>query len=181
MDEFVLFALKSKKANKTNSFVYFLGESTACQSAFIWFYLTFIGLTKNSSRSIIDVILMTKTRLKWTLYWSKIEILKNAYKKTWTKIFFFFHRKCSWKFELKISPEISHIFNWWILVCTIGCVKECSLLGWPQFCKFGKSPAYFGFNFKDGFRRNDLSILWMLTPPESFLCVKNDISKDRLL
>ena len=37
-NEFVLFAVKSKKANKTNSFVRFLGESTAHQSAFgfIW-------------------------------------------------------------------------------------------------------------------------------------------------
>ena len=33
-NEFVLFAVKSKKANKTNSFDCFLGESTACQSAF---------------------------------------------------------------------------------------------------------------------------------------------------
>ena len=120
--------------------------------------------------NILEGSLMTKkTRLKWTLHQSK----------TWIKNLF--QRKCSWKFELKISPEISHIFNWRILVCTIGCVKECSSLGWPQFCKFGKSPAYFGFNFKDGFRRNDLSILWMLTPPESFLCVKNDSSKDRFL
>ena len=40
MDEFVLLAVKSKKANKTNSnlSVHFLGESTTCQSAygFIW-------------------------------------------------------------------------------------------------------------------------------------------------
>ena len=33
-NEFVLFAVKSKKANKTNSFLHFLGESTARQSAF---------------------------------------------------------------------------------------------------------------------------------------------------
>ena len=33
-NEFILFAVKSKKANKTNSFVRFLGESTARQSAF---------------------------------------------------------------------------------------------------------------------------------------------------
>ena len=33
-DEFVLFAVKSKKANKSNSSVRFLGESTARQSAF---------------------------------------------------------------------------------------------------------------------------------------------------
>ena len=35
---FDLFAVKSKKANKTNSFVHFLGESTARKSAFgfIW-------------------------------------------------------------------------------------------------------------------------------------------------
>ena len=37
-NEFVLFAVKSKKANKTNSFVHFLWESMAHQSAFgfIW-------------------------------------------------------------------------------------------------------------------------------------------------
>ena len=33
-DEFDLFAVKSKKANKTNLSVRFLGESMACQSAF---------------------------------------------------------------------------------------------------------------------------------------------------
>ena len=33
-NKFVLFAVKSKKANKTNSFVRFLGESTARQFAF---------------------------------------------------------------------------------------------------------------------------------------------------
>ena len=33
MNKFVLFAVKSKKANKRNSFVCFLGESTARQSA----------------------------------------------------------------------------------------------------------------------------------------------------
>ena len=33
-NEFVLFAVKSKKANKTNLLVCFLGESTARQSAF---------------------------------------------------------------------------------------------------------------------------------------------------
>ena len=37
-NEFVLFAMKSNKANKTNLFVHFLGESTVRQSAFgfIW-------------------------------------------------------------------------------------------------------------------------------------------------
>ena len=34
MDEFDLFALKTKKANKTNSSIRFLGESMARQSAF---------------------------------------------------------------------------------------------------------------------------------------------------
>ena len=34
MDEFDLFAVKSKKANKTNWFVRFLGESMGRQSAF---------------------------------------------------------------------------------------------------------------------------------------------------
>ena len=33
-NEIVLFALKSKKANQTNSFIRFLGESMARQSAF---------------------------------------------------------------------------------------------------------------------------------------------------
>ena len=33
-NEFVLFAVKSKKANKTNLFLRFLGKSTACQSVF---------------------------------------------------------------------------------------------------------------------------------------------------
>jgi hypothetical protein len=40
MDEFVLFAFLLFKANKSNSSVRFLGESTARQSAF-QFYLTF--------------------------------------------------------------------------------------------------------------------------------------------
>ena len=35
-----MFAVKSKKAKKTNLSVRFLGESMACQSGF-WFYLTF--------------------------------------------------------------------------------------------------------------------------------------------
>ena len=41
INEFVLFAKKSEKANKTNSFVRFLGESTAHQSAFgfLWPFL----------------------------------------------------------------------------------------------------------------------------------------------
>ena len=34
MNEFVLFAVKSKKANKKNSFIHFLCESMARQSAF---------------------------------------------------------------------------------------------------------------------------------------------------
>ena len=33
-DEFDLFAMNSKKANKTNLSICFLGESMACQSAF---------------------------------------------------------------------------------------------------------------------------------------------------
>ena len=41
MKKFVLFAFLLFKANKTNSFVCFLGESTARQSCF-WFYLIFI-------------------------------------------------------------------------------------------------------------------------------------------
>ena len=38
-DEFVLFTFLLFMANKTNSSVCFLGESTVCQSAF-WYYLT---------------------------------------------------------------------------------------------------------------------------------------------
>ena len=40
-DEFVLFAFLLFMANKSNSSVHFLGEATARQSAF-WFYFTFI-------------------------------------------------------------------------------------------------------------------------------------------
>ena len=39
-DEFVLFAFSLFEVNESNSSVRFLGETTACQSAF-WFYLTF--------------------------------------------------------------------------------------------------------------------------------------------
>ena len=39
-DEFVLFAFLLFTANKSNSSIRFLGESTGRQSAF-WFYLTF--------------------------------------------------------------------------------------------------------------------------------------------
>ena len=47
MDEFVLFPFLLFTANKSNSSVRFLGESTACQSAF-QFYLTFSdGLGKS--------------------------------------------------------------------------------------------------------------------------------------
>ena len=42
-DKFVLFAFLLFTANKSDSFVRFLGESTSCKSAF-WFYLTFISL-----------------------------------------------------------------------------------------------------------------------------------------
>ena len=42
-DEFVLFAFLLFTANKSNSSVRFLGESTALQAAF-WFYLTFSKL-----------------------------------------------------------------------------------------------------------------------------------------
>ena len=45
MDEFVLFAVLLFMANKSNSSVRFLGESTALQSAF-WFYLTFKHVNK---------------------------------------------------------------------------------------------------------------------------------------
>ena len=41
MDEFVLFAFLLLTANKSNSSVRFLGESTDRQFAF-WFYLTFM-------------------------------------------------------------------------------------------------------------------------------------------
>ena len=41
-DEFVFFAFLLFMASKTNSSVRFLGESTACQSGYL-FYLTFSG------------------------------------------------------------------------------------------------------------------------------------------
>ena len=49
-DEFILFAFLLFTANKSNSSVRFLGESTARQSAF-WFYLTFISPTQISTSS----------------------------------------------------------------------------------------------------------------------------------
>ena len=52
MDEFVLFAFLLFKANKSNSSIRFLGESTAHQSAF-WFYLTFSWL---ASKNVIYVL-----------------------------------------------------------------------------------------------------------------------------
>ena len=61
MDEFVLFAVLLFMANKSNSSVRFLGESTALQSAF-WFYLTFkhvikaamIGIKLTRLKSCLD-------------------------------------------------------------------------------------------------------------------------------
>ena len=50
-DKFVLFAVLLFTANKSSSSVHFLGESTACQSAF-WFYLTF-SIFKNFGRTQI--------------------------------------------------------------------------------------------------------------------------------
>ena len=46
MDKFLLFAFLLLMANKSNSSVRFLGESTACQSAFR-FYLTFKWFQKD--------------------------------------------------------------------------------------------------------------------------------------
>ena len=55
MDEFDLFAVKRKKANKTNSSVRFLGESMARQSA-SRFFLTFICSRKQFNlESLIDI------------------------------------------------------------------------------------------------------------------------------
>ena len=48
MEEFVLFAFLLFTANKSNSSVHFLGESTARQSAF-WSYLIFNGHEKNAT------------------------------------------------------------------------------------------------------------------------------------
>ena len=50
MDEFALFSFLLFTANKSNSSVHFLGESTACQCAF-QFYLTF---TNNLSIILIS-------------------------------------------------------------------------------------------------------------------------------
>ena len=47
-DEFVLFAFLLFTANKSNSSVHFLGESTARQPAF-WFYLTFTDWEKKTT------------------------------------------------------------------------------------------------------------------------------------
>ena len=46
MNEFVLLAVKSKKANKTNLFIHFLGESNGLSICF-WFYFTFKCAQKN--------------------------------------------------------------------------------------------------------------------------------------
>ena len=53
-DEFVLFAFLLFMANKSNLSVRFLGESTACQSAFR-FYLTFGVYTKKLNRYKSDL------------------------------------------------------------------------------------------------------------------------------
>ena len=57
MGEFYLFAVKSKKANKTNSSVPFLGESMARQSAFEinW---PLAGSSKKAPRILIFLIPM---------------------------------------------------------------------------------------------------------------------------
>ena len=53
-DKFVLFAFLLFMANKSNLSVRFLGESTACQSAFR-FYLTFGVYTKKLNRYKSDL------------------------------------------------------------------------------------------------------------------------------
>ena len=60
MDEFVLFAFLLFTANKSNSSVQFLGESTACQSAFRC-YLTF---KKFGSKVVNRQYIHRKTGLK---------------------------------------------------------------------------------------------------------------------
>ena len=60
MDKFDLFAVKSKKSNKTNSSVHFLGESTACQSA-LRFCLTF-------NKALTKIVLLRGIRTFSTIY-----------------------------------------------------------------------------------------------------------------
>ena len=54
-DKFVLFAFLFFMANKSNSSINFLGESTACQSAF-WFYLTFRLASTDSALKGFEVL-----------------------------------------------------------------------------------------------------------------------------
>ena len=56
-DEFVLFAFLLFTANKSNSSVRFLGESTARQSPF-WFYLTFSTLHQNDLKKMGPLVLL---------------------------------------------------------------------------------------------------------------------------
>ena len=60
-DEFVLFAFLLFTANKSNSSVHFLGESTALQSAF-WFYLTFrTGLAALQNTNLYMLLLQVSS------------------------------------------------------------------------------------------------------------------------
>ena len=54
MNEFVLFVVKSKKANKTNSLAHFLGESMVRPNCF-WFYLNFISLVDNFGKMYEEI------------------------------------------------------------------------------------------------------------------------------
>ena len=61
MNEFILFAVKSKEANKTNLFVLFLGKSMALQSAF-----GFIRpLPKWHSISKVNLFIQVVTLVMW--------------------------------------------------------------------------------------------------------------------
>ena len=68
-NEFVLFAVKSKKASKTNLFVHFLGEYTARQSAlgFIWPLGSTSEYLSSSSLNLNDLqIYLLFLKLCWT-------------------------------------------------------------------------------------------------------------------
>ena len=62
-DEFVLFAFLLFTANKSNSSVRFLGESTACQSAFR-FYLTFKIHPNFDDRFLVDMRFVEVANMK---------------------------------------------------------------------------------------------------------------------
>ena len=66
-DEFVLFAFLLFTANKSNSSIRFLGESTTCQSAF-WFYLTLRYLVGRPVYIYWESVLFPGTITKWDYF-----------------------------------------------------------------------------------------------------------------